>query len=473
MALVVRCPHCRSVLTIASHLVDRSVRCSRCARSFRSRRPARALAATPAPIRRPPAFLPAAPPPAAAPRGNRLSEPVPAPPRRRFLALAGVLVLLGALGGVGYLGWQRFAPKKETPAGPAPAPAAQEAERYGGIEIGSNGIKVTVIDKFKDPELGFDFNVLFEQEANTQIVTGMANTGRFDVEALKDSVAAVKRFYELLRNEHKVPAERIFLVGSSGLFGVLKDKPDLIRTAQRELSAAVFDAVGKKPDFIDADREVELSIAGAVPRKYAESSLYIDVGGGNAKGGYREASGRFVTWSAPFGSRTFYDRVRKAAQEERVPVAKKAADLRENLIVPELRKQIDRRPGLVNRERVYLSGGIVWATATLMRPADRRPYVEMVPEDFDELNRRLAQNPGALPLPPLNGLGDESLRNAVQADLKKIGDLFKPEQVLAATEIVRACTTEFGLDRPGRKVYFVRNGKIAWLLAYMIEGGNP
>src|SRR2546421_665766 len=102
MALVVRCPHCMSVLMIASHLV---------------------------------------------------SEPVPAPPRRRFLALAAVVVLLGALGGVGYLGWQRFAPKKETPPAPPPSPAAQEAERYGGIEIGSNGIKVTVIDKFKDPEL--------------------------------------------------------------------------------------------------------------------------------------------------------------------------------------------------------------------------------------------------------------------------------------------------------------------------------
>jgi predicted Zn finger-like uncharacterized protein len=495
MSLVVRCPHCRAVLTITANLVDRSVRCSKCTRSFRSlgrtTQSTSPQGTTPPPSRRPStplAFVP----PSAEYDGPPPLPPVPPPlppPRRsrRFLYAFCAVFLIASLATGGYLAWKFY---------PRPAPAtqpAQESERFGGIEIGSKGIKFAVIDRFKDPELGYDFNVVHEEDVNTTIVAGMENTGRFDPDALKDSVAAVKKFYDLLTEKYGVPAERIFIVGSSGLLNAVRDKEELRQANQDKLSQAVFDAVGKKPDFLDPQREAQLSIVGAVPRKYADSSLYIDIGSGNAKGGYREASGRFVTWSVPFGTVTFTDRVRKDVNDRRTvsawvsaqeglpaPIrheaegrkaifAVRAAELRDSKILPELRRQSELKPGLVNRERAYLSGGIVWTVATLMRPADRKSYVEMQPSDFDDLIDSLSRNPSTLPLPPINGLGDEALRNAVQKDLNKIGDTFKPDQVLAAAEILRACSREFGLGQQGRKMYFVRNGKIAWLLAYIVE----
>ena len=91
------------------------------------------------------------------------------------------------------------------------------AEVYGGIEIGGKGIKATVVQVTPDAD-GYDVKIDMAKTANTALVSGLAESGRFADTAIKDTVREVEVFYKRMRDEHKVPADRIYVISSSGLF---------------------------------------------------------------------------------------------------------------------------------------------------------------------------------------------------------------------------------------------------------------
>jgi exopolyphosphatase/pppGpp-phosphohydrolase len=345
------------------------------------------------------------------------------------------------------------------------ASSSARAEVHGGIEIGAKGVKAAALDVTGGAD-GFDAKVLMNATQNTTLVAGLASSGHFDAEALKETAAAVAKFAGQMQKDHKVPPERIYVVGSSGLFSALAGKKDDIKTNQEALASAVRDACGLKMTFISVEREVELSIVGAVPPKYLGSALLLDVGSGNTKGGYRDGDKGYVTASIPYGSVTFTDAIKKRAEKE--GFAETAAALRGELLAPALKKEIDNRPELRKRERIYLSGGAVWAMATLIRPGDRGAYVALTAEDVEAYRKLLLKSPGKFPELDLTAIKDEAVRQEVKKEIERVKETFKPEQLLAGAEILKATADEIGLAKE-KKVYFARNGYLAWILAYVVE----
>jgi exopolyphosphatase/pppGpp-phosphohydrolase len=339
------------------------------------------------------------------------------------------------------------------------------ADVHGGIEVGAKGVKATVID-VTGGEDGFGVKVLMTGTRNTTLVAGLAASGRFDAGALKDTAAAVAAFAAQMQKEHKVPAERLHVVGSSGLFSALAGQKDAIQANKETLAAAVRDACGLKMDFIDVNREVELSFVGAVPPRYADSAVLFDVGGGNTKGGYCGAGKDCISASIPYGSVTFTDLVKKRA--EKGNYAETAAALREEVLAPGLKKALEGKPGLAKREHVYLSGGAAWALATLVRPGDRGAYVALTAEDVDAYRDLLRKANGEFPAPDLSAIPDAAVRQAAQKEIEQVKGVFKPDQLLAGAEILKALADEVGFGKD-RKVAFARNAQVAWILAYVVE----
>src|SRR5262245_16370203 len=189
------------------------------------------------------------------------------------------------------------------------AVAPARADLRGGIEIGAKGVKAAVLDVSAGAD-GYEVDVKATRTINTTLVSNLGKTGRFDADAFKETVQAVKKLHDLMRSEHKVPAGKIHIVGSSGLFSALGDKDDLIKRNRDELTEAIKKATGVKMDFVDARQEAELSILGVVPPKLAREAYLIDVGSGNTKGG-SHSDGKFVTFWVPYGTVTFSDSVRR------------------------------------------------------------------------------------------------------------------------------------------------------------------
>ncbi len=275
------------------------------------------------------------------------------------------------------------------------------------------------------------------------------------------------KFAEQMRTEHKIPDNRIYVVGSSGLFSALGAKKEAIEANKRTLAAAVQEACGLPIRFIDVRREIELSIAGIVPAKRAADSLLLDIGGGNTKGGYRESGKEYATVSIPYGSVTFADLVEKRAEKGKY--AETSAALRVEILVPALRKDIEAKPELLQRKHVYLSGGAVWAMASLVRPSDRRSYVALTADDIAAYRQLLLRTPNVFPKIDLSTIEDAKLRETAHGEIERVKKVYQdPRQLLAGAEILQALSSEFHFDRE-KKLYFARNAATGWILAYVAE----
>ena len=268
------------------------------------------------------------------------------------------------------------------------------------------------------------------------------------------------KFAEQMRKEHKVPDSRIYVVGSSGLFSALESKKRVIQANQETLAAAVHEACGLQIGFIDVNREIELSIAGIVPAKHAADSLLLDIGGGNTKGGYRDADKKCVTVSIPYGSVTFADLVEKHAEKGKY--VETAAALRAEILVPALRKSIDEKPELLKRNRFYLSGGAVWAMVSFIRPSDRRSYVALTAGDIAAYHQLLIKTPDTFPKISLSTIEEAEVREAANKEIESVKKVYQPRQLLAGAEILQALSSEFHFDKE-KKLYFARNAPTGWI----------
>jgi exopolyphosphatase/pppGpp-phosphohydrolase len=348
------------------------------------------------------------------------------------------------------------------------APAAARAELYGGVEIGARSVKAVVVDLIRDGD-GYTQTVKMSDTITTAVTADLGKTGRFADAALRDTVKAVADLYERIRTEHKVPADRVFIAGSSGLFSAIRDKEDLIKENKKTLTEAVEKATGRKLGFVSDEREAELSIVGVIPAKQAGESALVDVGGGNSKGGCRAADGKLLTFSVPFGSVSFTDRVRAAAEKKGEPFAKQAPVQRDEELAPALRAALADRKEIAGRQRVYLGGGAVWALATLTHPGDFAPYVELTARDIEAYESLLRGEAKGTPAPDLSALKDEAMRKRAAEEWERVKKALTAEQLLGGAEVLKALSAEMGWHEKGKRLYFARDAYLGWLLPYVAE----
>jgi hypothetical protein len=321
----------------------------------------------------------------------------------------------------------------------------------GGIEIGAKGVKATVIAARRSPQ-ELRARLLLSGTHNTTLAASIAATGKFDPAALRATVHAVKTYAERMEHKHGVPRENIFIVGGSGPFSAIDKDKAILQARQEELGRAILDATGRKMDFINVQREALLSTVGIVPRASLGTSLLIDVGSGNTKGGYRDSTKKYTAFRIPFGSVTLGE------------AAKKSPTLPFDAFVrPALHQVVKKDPVLVGRKRIYLSGGAFWALANIVKPSDRSTYTALTVKDIDTYHKMLASNPGAYPSVDLSSLSGNK-RKAAEKDLKRIKKTFTPAQLLAGAEIMKGLSKELRLE--GKEMYFARQGYLGWILAF-------
>jgi exopolyphosphatase/pppGpp-phosphohydrolase len=345
----------------------------------------------------------------------------------------------------------------------------QKVVRYGGLEIGSKGIKAIVVEAFPDPTYGIDVREVGKSETiNTTLVRNLGQTKKFDEQALKETAEALKKFQERMLKEDHIPAENIYVAASSGLFAPLDAEGELKKKNKDILGAMVKEVTGKAIEFLDVQREVELSIPGSVPRDHVNESLYVDVGSGNTKGGFRTKAG-LVFLELPYGSRSFRELIEKEAKKTGNPFEKQAQLLREQVLEPYLQKNhLDQKPLTdATRTRVYLSGGVVWALATFVHPEDQSQYVALSAKDIDTFQDMLLRESKDLPNPELGKIKDDKARQNAEKEIADVRNVFKLPDLKAGTEILKALSNKF--DFANRKLWFARRGYLGWITAYIVE----
>jgi hypothetical protein len=447
---IFECPHpgCGKRAEVPDQYVGKRVRCGRCGHDFvPGARPGHGagIAIAPQPVK-------SVPPPV------KTIPVVVASPRRGgygwVLAAVGAFLLpvLAAGAFVGLRGGQKAPP----------------GELYAGVEVGSSGVTYTVFEVFKQPDQGYDYRILLFESRTTNIHKGMEKKGTFDTDGLARTIDAVRECYEKLTEGDKIPPDRVFLVGSDGLMGAIRNRKDLsegkkdrlISANQKTLGRAVKKAVGKTMTFLDPDEKAALEFEAVVEPGHLDTGLYVDIGTGATRGAYREPGGKIRRISLA-GVGLFADRAR----------SRRGPGLADELIRRPFRRKAENAPEFRQRPDVYLAGGIVWVLSTCLHPKEQVAapetglYVSLTAEDIDSFAADVRGGKDFLKTyrPPV-GLSAEE-RQQVQKEIKRMHKPFPPEKLAAGAEILAALAAEMKLE--GKNLRFHRYAHVAWLMAYI------
>lgn len=362
-------------------------------------------------------------------------------------------------------------------------------QRYVGVEVGSRGVKFILVEAAVQNGQT-QLSILKHPEGKDEVKNSGLNdsasvTQRYSQQAIDETVAAIKGYVDDAR-ALMVPDENIFIVGSSG-----------VRTArnQTQFMAAVLEQTSLPINFISHYDEVALAFLDVTLQADADAtqqvrheSLSLDIGSGNTKFGYTEFSADRKSWvpnaeQIIWGTATFRDAIKGQLQftdASNIPnciaefAAAAAAQRTARNIDSSLASKIDELD-TIGRDRVYFSGGIVWAMVTLLHPESmEEPEVNITPEDIEQF-AELVLKPvdDVFASPDLSMLSDEA-RAKAEKEIGTVRKVFASPKddypvahadLIAGAQLLLASSRNF--DFTNRTVLFPRNSLTSWIRSYV------
>ena len=344
---------------------------------------------------------------------------------------------------------------------------------YAGIEVGSKGVKMSILQMGKNARTTSAFNYIKDTSANTDFIS-------FNSTTTSATLKALQSFYSIAFTDYNIPAHKIYTVFSSGV-KVQADKEGKQNNLKQ--LADSFKLYTKDDNrimpIIDPLEEAKLSHIGIVPEDRRYNTFLIDIGSGNTKGGYfkngntKELKLFALTW----GTKSIAN-----ATEKRLGEDKSVANYKKQLarvIVGEPEAEIIyavNESGAYNMNDFFaFSGGIAWSLATLMYPELYDNAV--VPLSYNDalvFNDKLSNNFAALqPQTLLNTLSIDGVDTAmIIAECKKVHKVFDQKSLMAGTALLLKIMRQFEGTKEKKQFYLVKNGQVGWISAYVSQASS-
>ena len=342
---------------------------------------------------------------------------------------------------------------------------------YAGIEVSQEGVKAAAI-RVGGGEAGESVRLVYSETIKAPLLPGQ--DGKLPPEAIKEVARAARKLQTRLQQEYHVRPDRIYFIGRINSGG--SQPEDLVKEIKQQ--------TGQTISFLTADNEAQLSIVGVIPQREKAgdawidvrgSSVWIEIGNGDTRGGYQlykkspaaRPTFELVTMNIPYGTGVFAREINRQNGEskDRQSFIRRAQKLSATSLSGALKKERERKPGLVYRKQVFLTGTVVWALATLLYPEDRQMFIPLTVDDIEMFAEKTARNQESLLNPDLSRVREQRLRSEIERELESVRDTFTPEQLIAGSELLKAVATEF--DWQGKKVWFARHGHLGCLLSYI------
>jgi len=252
---------------------------------------------------------------------------------------------------------------------------------YAGIEVGSKGVKMSVLEIEKNEDESGNFNTLKDTSVNTDFIS-------FNEPTYQATLNALTALYMQANKNLGIPTQNIFTVMSSGV-KVLSESSGVKVLSEKEnnkiwvekLSASFRKNVlepQRSFELVSVQDEARLSHLGiVVPPSKRFSTFLIDIGSGNTKGGYfpNVDISNIRLFELTWGTKSVANATEKRMESD--------------VSLANYRKQLFRvLEGSANQEIVYavnvsgaynmsdniaFSGGIAWSLANLIHLHGRLP----------------------------------------------------------------------------------------------------
>jgi hypothetical protein len=369
------------------------------------------------------------------------------------------------------------------------APRNDQADLFGVIEIGGSGVKASVIQitpsharDMEDRFLANGDELKYEMLSSDRITPYLeVETSVEFKENIPQTVRATEEFTEKMYADRAVPRERIFVVVSSGV----QNKPHFGELMEKlKSSDKIFD---ENVSSVSSEDECSLTYRWIVPQYRYDEAVVVDIGSSIANACYMENPGtdhqRMRAFALiRFGTKGFAKHVNAELAARKIDPALSAfaalsTELRRSVIEPELDVKRATHPGLENLPRLYLAGGIAWATATLVRPEKSfepdglggvrgARWVQLSANDFLTLhNRAVDDNAYAV---DTRLILDKKMVDEIEKTTRRMKQIFNPDQMIAGTDLLLALKQRLKLDKKQR-IYFAGVARDGWRSQYLLE----
>ncbi len=324
---------------------------------------------------------------------------------------------------------------------------------FGGIEIGSKGIKMTVVDVQNAKKSIFELKKFWTENAG--IAKGIAIDGNLALEDIEFTCKIVLANYQKMLNEYKIEDSKIFIVASSGVG--MAQNTDYLAERVKQLTQ-------KDLEIISSKLEAKLLLRGCIPQQRYNNSIIIDIGGGNTKGGYIETingNNIFYPLNMNLGTVTLTEKINKKAKSDKISEYLEIATSYLPSIDTEVNTMLEERPMSKQKKNVYMSGGAVWAFYTLSKAmAATENYTEFTYDQVQYHNAVLQNN---------FQLFKELA--ATNEEVDRVLKTYSQKHLISANNLLLNTLESLG-DLTNKRIYFVKQGQIAWLMSYVADSAK-
>ena len=328
------------------------------------------------------------------------------------------------------------------------------AQTYGGIEIGSKGVKISIIEVKNIKKSVYELKQFWTE--NVGIARGISIDGNLIQADIDNAGQAVLRNYLKLLTEFKIEDSKIFIVASSGV-GLAKNTALLVKL--------VKELTNKNMEVISSQLESKLSFKGCIPPKFYDKALLIDIGGGNTKGGYvdviNDENTVFFPVNLDLGTITLTEKIKKKINSEKITDFTNESILYSTTLKTEVFEMLNKRAKTFDKSNIYTSGGAVWAFYTLSTLGEAHENFNMYALDdvlkYDQILKYNFEKFQALA--------------KTEKEVDRVLNTYSQKHLISANNILISCLQNLDI-KENKKIYFVKNGQIAWLLSYIADSAK-
>jgi exopolyphosphatase/pppGpp-phosphohydrolase len=326
---------------------------------------------------------------------------------------------------------------------------------FAGIEIGGKGVKVSII-KIIDIRVG-DFEIVKTWSRNTNITTNMDNEGNLNKDDIDDTSYVVFDLLAQIKKEYKIVDKNIFIVASSSV-AIAKNNFDL--------ATKIKSLTNRNLDFITPEIESKLIIKGSIPQRDYLNSLILDIGSGSIKAGIIDQDLKTKTYAfSPFGTKfgttKLTEKIKEKVEKSKVQTNFLDEMLKfQDSLSGTIKKMFDKVPTAKNKENVYVLGGAIWTFITFTKPNEIDAYQAFSQKELLDYSDKI-----------LNHYEEFVKTEYVNKDYERVLKAFDKEAIISGCILANQLIAN--LDKPSnKKYYFVRQGQVSWLIAYIVDSAR-
>jgi hypothetical protein len=338
---------------------------------------------------------------------------------------------------------------------------------YAGIEVGSKGVKMSVIEMGVNAKTSGAFHVLKETSVNTDFITFSDSTFNATLEGLFG-------FYKTANTEYKIPAKKIFTVISSGVkMQAEKDqKTESVQKLIEQFRKLIKDP-SRQVEVVDAMKEALLSHLGIVPESRRYTTFLIDIGSGNTKGGFFPYGNTtdFKLFQLNWGTKSTANATDKRCEDDNslTNYNKQLTRVLLGAENSEIIYAVNSSGAYPLSDNIAVSGGIAWALATLTHPEMIESPV--IPVSFNEIKQfaeKIFEKHHTLSAAALS----ENIKNAEEKELamkeiNRVHNVFDQKSLMAGTGLLLKIMRQFESAFASKQFYLVKSGQVGWVSAYV------